>query len=404
MPNDLVTRRVPDFKIISGLLKTSRSSDGKMRLHGVASSTTKDLHGDTMLPSALDDMERAANNNLTIFLNHSYNVPEDVAGSVESARIKTRGVDHLGNPNYDLEFDILVNDANDRAKQTFEAIERGVKLGLSIGAAIPDGGAMREKKSGALVISKVDLLETSLVGIPANPRSWVEYAVKNLNGRELPEIDEAESEEPVVLKDGEDDPTTTYVDTDIETYSADPELTEAACTCKEGCDHEDCACTAHKSIEPEITDAQVTVWPSGKVSVTTDEPATTAPQEAESVPDTGAEVQDSAEPTQEPVAPAALKDGVEMVQLLQTIASATSELVAAKTQVEVEKAARTAAEAERDQIVKGSMNVLRDVRRLLDRIADTPLGRKTQFLAAQSEFDARYGGVIDEEVLKMLLR
>jgi hypothetical protein len=45
---------------------------------------------------------------------------------------------------------------------------------------IPEGGAVRNKKSGAYTIAHVELLETSVVGIPANPRSWVQNAVKSL--------------------------------------------------------------------------------------------------------------------------------------------------------------------------------------------------------------------------------
>lgn len=178
---DLTMDLVPatEFRIFSGLLKASRDGDGRMRLHGVASSTTKDLHGDTMTDSALEDMEKAANNNLTIFLNHSYNVPEDVGGSVEKALIKTRGSDHEGNPNRDLDIDIVVNEENPRAINTWKAIDKGTKLGLSIGAMIPEGGAKRQK-NGSYIIEHVDLLETSLVGIPANPRSWVDYAAKAL--------------------------------------------------------------------------------------------------------------------------------------------------------------------------------------------------------------------------------
>lgn len=164
------------FKIFAPLLKTSIGPDGNKRLHGVASSTVTDRHGDEMSVSALSDMERTAAENMTIFLNHSYNVPEDVAGSVERASLSRSAQD----PEiHDLSLDIVVNKANERAVKAWEAIDGGTKLGLSIGAMIPDGGATR-KDSGAYTINHVELLETSLVGVPANPRSWVEYAVKAL--------------------------------------------------------------------------------------------------------------------------------------------------------------------------------------------------------------------------------
>ena len=169
----------PTFKIFAPMLKASLDSDGKRRLHGIASSTIKDRHGDTMALSALSDMERSASNNLTIFLNHEYKVPEDVAGYVERASVRQHPQD---GDIHDLVLDIVVNETNDRAIKAWDAIQNGTQLGLSIGAMIPDGGAVRDRKSGAYQIDHVELLETSLVGVPANPRSWVEYAVKSLNG------------------------------------------------------------------------------------------------------------------------------------------------------------------------------------------------------------------------------
>jgi len=71
--------------------------DSDWMIAGIASSTIRDHHGDTMLPSALMDMEKAANNNLTIFLNHHYQVPEDVAGSVRKATLTTRTSDAEAN-------------------------------------------------------------------------------------------------------------------------------------------------------------------------------------------------------------------------------------------------------------------------------------------------------------------
>jgi len=154
--------------------------DGKKMLHGVASSTTKDLHGDTIVLSALEDMERTAVG-MTIFLNHKYELPGDVGGTVTKAIIKKKGVDQNGDPNYQLEFDIEVEDDNPAAVQTWKYIKKGRKLGLSIGAMIPEGGAKRQK-DGSYIIEHVILLETSLVGIPANPKSWVDYAASALRG------------------------------------------------------------------------------------------------------------------------------------------------------------------------------------------------------------------------------
>ena len=173
----------PRFKVFVPMLKAARE-DGKMRLHGIASSTIKDLHGDVMTRSAIEDMQRSAIG-LTMFLNHSYTVPEDVGGTITSARLS----DWADGTGTDLPVEVEVNEVNPRAVNAFESIEGGTQLGISIGAIIPEGGAKWDKKAGGFIIEHVQLLEASLVGIPANPRSWVEYAVKALKAEGgIPEV------------------------------------------------------------------------------------------------------------------------------------------------------------------------------------------------------------------------
>ena len=155
---------------------------GKKMFRGVASSTTKDLHGDTILLSALEDMERTAVGK-TMFLNHSYDVPNDVGGTITRAVIKQKGVDEKGDPSYQLEIEGEVEEDNDDAVKTWRFVQKGRKIGLSIGAMIPDNGAKRQK-DGSYIIEHLLLLEVSFVGIPANPKSWVEYAASALRGLE----------------------------------------------------------------------------------------------------------------------------------------------------------------------------------------------------------------------------
>lgn len=168
------------FSLEGELLTASIGGDGKKVIHGVASSTTKDLHGDIITLSGLEDMEKSAVG-LTVYLNHSYNVPDDVGGTITKAVIRQKGVDQNGDPNYQLEVDIEVEDDNPAAVQTHKYLLKGRKLGLSIGAMIPKDGAKRQK-DGSYIIEHVLLLELSMVGIPANPKSWVDYAASALRG------------------------------------------------------------------------------------------------------------------------------------------------------------------------------------------------------------------------------
>jgi len=174
----------PTFKMYSGALKAFEREDGRKMLSCTASSSVEDLHGDTMTSSCVQDMgPQAKRKSMVIFLNHSYDVPEDVFGYVADARVVSRATDTDGSAIFDLDLDIVLNEANDRAIATYAAIkDQGVKLGVSIGALITDWKLKDEKAGwwGGLIIEGVNLLEASIVGIPANPRSWVQNAVRAL--------------------------------------------------------------------------------------------------------------------------------------------------------------------------------------------------------------------------------
>lgn len=409
-----------EFKIFTGLLKASRSADGKMRLHGVASSTTKDLHGDTMMASAIDDMERAANNNLTIFLNHSYNVPEDVGGSVEKASSTTRGVDHEGNPNIDLNIDVLMNDSNPRAVSTWQAIDRGTKLGLSIGAMIPDGGAKRNK-DGTYLIEHVDLLETSIVGIPANPRSWVEYAVKALKTKKQDRTATVPLGSPTLtLNESQYTITGTLEDTNIIWDSTHPEPEEQLSQEAEVADpvtvaeirDQDPSLTSD-GVEPEVADAQVTI-----IQIDTsdgdsgaDDGAPSSSQEAPtSSPDDGDGLLDETADGDD----ATLGDDVTrsdqpaltrtLGETLDLLRQTTRELVDARRALADMETAKTKAETDRNLAKLERDHVLKATKDILDRVANTPLARKAVVIDAQRDFRARFEGVYSETFLDMLKR
>lgn len=404
-------------KWVGSILKAQRGADGHRRLQGVASSSTKDLHGDVMLETALDDMLQAANQNLTIFLNHSYNVPEDVGGSVEAANLRINGVDQAGNPNVELTYTIKMNEANPRAIAAWEAVESGTKLGLSIGAAVPDGGAKRNK-DGTWIIEHVTLLETSIVGVPANPKSWLDYAVKALdasqpathhfkaNGVEVEVLDSAPAEVlekacptcgGVKGKSGCDDK--------YHTAAAEPEVqaggtVTAAQTITVGEAGPETVLAANPetpAVTPEVTDA--------KVNISIDTESGSSPSQAAPEPQ-GAQAERTEAGVLDETASgdnAALGDTVtnavtdldvsaSLVDLLRTATDKLAAAMAGKTKAEIE---RDAAVAERDRVVNGT-------RELLNRLAETPLVRKTAVVAAEGEFRQKFASVYGDEYLTYL--
>ena len=184
---EIATPKSAQFKIFSGALTPYDGGDGRKRLRTIASSSIEDLSGDVITPEALHKMAESAKG-MTIFRNHSYKVPQDILGSVEGAEVRRAGTDGMQKPIYDLVLDVVVMDSPENA-QTYKAVESGVKLGTSIGAQIPPTG-VRRGDNGGHIFDELRLLEASIVGIPQNPRSWVEYAASAVK------LVEEEDEEP----------------------------------------------------------------------------------------------------------------------------------------------------------------------------------------------------------------
>jgi hypothetical protein len=391
------------FKIYTGMLRAYevKSADGSMkkRFKTTASSTIKDLAGDEIQYPAIEKMAAKARENMTIFLNHSYNVPEDVLGSCEDAQVMKRGVDGDGNDIIDLDFDIALNEVNERAVKAWESINNGVKLGTSIGAIVRHA---TKKKGGGLLIDDVDLLEASLVGIPANPRSWVQYAVKGLGQVEDPIIDE-EVDADFDITEAADIP----VDSDtVEVFekSEDPaeetveapaeETTKAACPdCGKGHDSSDCSNPFHKkdSAEDEIDKEAART----RVTVTVDsEPAQEAPK-SDPGNATASLLDETAQGDNE-----ALGDNLTLgIEGIEKFAQLVERLDTSLSQVATLTKKLSETETERDEALAN----LELAKQLFSRIEQLPLRRKTALTPTDDVKDFRkFAGYLDDNVIQLL--
>lgn len=160
------------FDILLGAVKAV-DEGGSPRIICTASSDVVDLGVDRFMLSALEQMA-VTFPGMAIFLNHKYVVPEDVFGAVTKATI----VDREGH--HDLDLEIAVDTHNERAMVVYRQIQSGVKLGVSVGVLVLDAEYSSEKVDGKKIlnIKSVNTLEASIVGIPANRRSWVQGALK----------------------------------------------------------------------------------------------------------------------------------------------------------------------------------------------------------------------------------
>jgi hypothetical protein len=366
-----------NFKLYSGVLKTYTEDGptGKRRmLRTTASSTIRDLVGDEIRPEAINKMADQARDNMTIWLNHSYQVPEDMLGSVRDAQVIQRGNDEDGTPIIDLDLDIAVEEANPRAVQTWDAIENGTKLGTSIGAQVKHA---TKRKGGGLIIDDIHLLEASIVGIPANPRSWVQSAIKSLKalGEDAPIEDEAVIDDEKIA--------------DIE-----PEIVEVEA---EAIDlTKDADETGDESEDSDKLAARTTV------TVTVDSDAPEAPRSGsgnarEALADETAEGDDETlgdEVTRAATVSAMTTINSALVQeVTDTMKEFREELSDLRKQVEV-------ARAERDEASENLKLALA----LLEKVKDLPLARKAQPTVELLERAAksRFEGYYDPEVIKLL--
>jgi phage head maturation protease len=362
-------RFASQFKIYSGLLKAYTSPDGKKRFTTTASSTVKDLQGDEILQSAIDKMAATAPG-MTIFLNHEYRVPEDVMGSVDTARAIARGYDGE-TPIVDLDFDIAVNETNPRAVQAWAAIESGVKLGTSIGAQIPEGGAKRNK-NGTLVVSDVNLLEASVVGIPANPRSWVHYAMKSL----APMADLETKAERGVEDEISSEP--------LIEAAEEPEVVKSE--------------ELDQTVETDLAEGRTKVT----VTVTSDDSTGSQDASSPSSPENEALLDETADGDTAALGDTVTRDvpedtivdfgmeGLALSSVVMRLTEAVSRIETLTKQVDE-------LTSERDDLAEN----FAAAKEIIERVANLPIGRKTAFAGAVTDFRARFP-MYDEDFVRFL--
>jgi hypothetical protein len=291
-----------------------------------------------------------------------------------------------------MDLEVLLNETNPRAVQTYDAVEAGVKLGVSIGALIKDWHPRDPKDTwgwDGMVINDVELLEASIVGIPANPRSWVTNAVKSLQAAvkaATEEADEAEAHAAEVIAalaastkeaDGDTDDTIDPDPITDDESEGDPEEalegeneameTEKAAKCPD-CGEAGCKNPAHKSVDP--SDEQP--------------PSDGAAEEKQGEETT----KDAPAQTAVVVSSASVEDAIDL--LVRGYQAEIAKLSAQLSQ----------ATQERDQ----ALEALKTATQIVDKIASLPIGRKTAFAQATTTFKDRFGGVYDDDFLKFLER
>lgn len=348
----------PQFKIVTGALKAVDSPDGRRVLHCTASSSITDRHGDEITEECIRDMvKQAVEKSMTIFLNHHYIVPEDVIAKTFAAQTLNRVKNDDGEQIWDMDLDIEMVTSNVRADKTWDLLKKDmVKLGVSIGAMIEDWEYIDKDAGfwGGLRIKKVDLLEASIVGIPANQRSWVQNAVKAIKSFTTSAQTE-ENEETADMPD----PMTLSTDSDVEPVETEtpeiiPETVEAAA----------------EPVTPEVPESEETLQ---------ELPVIAAALEEES------ETEDDSEDAGE------VSDSDIVLALTLTVDDLRAQLKDAMAEIE-------ALRKQNSELV----DYVKDADAVLTTVAKTPIGRKTSIARTVDTFHNKVVEMYGEEAAKYL--
>lgn len=386
--DDIQQPAKPTFKIFSSALKAyEREVDGTTRkmLKCTASSTVKDLHGDYMTDECVQGMApQAKSKAMTIFLNHSYKWPEDIFGKTTDAKVVARsGPD--ATTVWDLDLEIELNEGNQRAIDTYAAIkDQGIKAGVSIGAMIEDYAFIDEEEGfwGGLEIKQVDLLEASIVGIPANQRSWVVNALaaldapKGVINKALGRTKESNPPKLAPEPPAPEPPASPAV-MQLEAKIASQRFI------LDGVDITD-------KVTVEIVEKDAELNEDGSVTL----------ENAPASPDP--ETPDGGDPSDDADTTASAADAVDALKSLKGDESLTEIVLSFLEGATVEVASLRKSNAELTKERDEARQEVQSALEIVETIAKTPLGRKAQFSGPVSTFRSRFSGYYSESLLRLL--
>lgn len=142
------------FEVIAPFVEVKSLENGNVRIAGYASTfENTDRHGDIIAPNAFNDTMEKYMRNPVLLAFHDHKKP---LGKVTEAHIDNNGLYIVAE---------IPSTPNPELAAIRKQVEDGILSTFSIG-----GYFHREKAEGGR-ISKVDLIEISVVAVPANPRA-----------------------------------------------------------------------------------------------------------------------------------------------------------------------------------------------------------------------------------------
>lgn len=171
-----------------------KTSDGKKSyfVQGIGSTINKDRQGERLSEKALLRLEEiATKNRIPVFSQHEHSW-ENTLGYIDKSQVQ-KG---------EWVVDIALEDPeyNEKTLKLIKKKQHGTPIGLSIGGRVLKDYIDKDNDSMTRVIDDLELLELSIVGIPANQDgSVISYIAKSLEGENT--MTEVKKEDEVVQEE-----------------------------------------------------------------------------------------------------------------------------------------------------------------------------------------------------------
>lgn len=394
----------PQFKLVVPITGYTirKSADGteKYVLTGMASNTNIDLTGERMAKSAIVAMERSLETGaVTINNEHSSDWDADF-GEVTKL---------WSTDNAELMMEAELDPDHYRTKTLIKALNKGKKLGLSIGGSVKDAAMEFVEELGRKVLTYKDiaLFHVAITGTPAVADTWVAPITKSMKDWKEPSmpITKSETETPTedvtetpdvetaIPEAGAEESVEAPVESEPTAEAAAPETDEAPAEAVET--PADSAVEAEPAPESDTSTPSDTTQAEEPAEVITDPEIVATPAEAEA-PAQAEEAPASAESTPEPAedstsevetAPAepVKDDGVEKAlhATQEELATIKKSLADAEGQV----AALTKSLADRDAELKDAADALEEKTGELETTVTELEARDSELAAAVKELE-----------------
>lgn len=176
---DVVQKRKMDFRFhatIKAYTEKDEAGNEIRFIRGVASDDQIDRQGERFSTRAVQRMVETAKQNLTLFGDHNHSW-ENTLGHIVDAK--------FNNGAFEVICQLESEEAQPKIKQLWAKLKSKTRLAFSIGGRVLKVIAEEVNGQTVRVLDDLELLEISVVGIPANPRTWLEAIVKSLEGQEI---------------------------------------------------------------------------------------------------------------------------------------------------------------------------------------------------------------------------